>query len=183
MSSQDDDGPQGVGLTVVFGLVAVVVASVIGMGIYQSSKSATPAKAVAVMAPAVIVPVAASAAPVDAASAAQAASDAASVKVENGVVKFYFASGKADLAAGAGDALADVIKGAQAGRKLVISGFHDATGSAAKNAELAKLRAMAVRDALKAAGVAEQKIELKKPEQMTASGSDAEARRVEVALQ
>lgn len=183
MSSQDDDGQQGLVLTVVFGLIALVLALVIGLSIYQRNQSAMPGKAVAVVAPAVIVPVAASAAPVDVASAAQAASDAASVKVENGVVKFYFASGKADLAAGAGEALADVIKGAQAGRKLVISGFHDATGSAAKNAELAKLRAFAVRDALKAAGVPEQKIELKKPEQMTASGSDAEARRVEVALE
>ena len=115
--------------------------------------------------------------------AAQNASDAASVKVENGVVKFYFASGKADLASGANEALADVIKGAQAGKKLVISGYHDATGSAVKNAEVAKLRAFAVRDALKAAGVTEDKIELKKPEELKASGSNAEARRVEVTLQ
>ncbi len=98
-------------------------------------------------------------------------------------MKFYFASGKAELAAGAGDALADVVKGARAGRKLLISGFHDATGDAARNAELAKQRALAVRDALKAAGVAEQQIELKKPEQMAASGSNAEARRVEVSIQ
>ena len=59
------------------------------------------------------------------ASAALAASDAASVKVENGVVKFYFASGKADLAAGAGDALADVVKGAKAGDKIVVSWVDD----------------------------------------------------------
>ncbi len=52
----------------------------------------------------------------------------------------------------------------------------------ALNAELAKQRAFAVRDALKALGVAEDKIELKKPEETTASGSNAEARRVEVAL-
>jgi hypothetical protein len=39
------------------------------------------------------------------------AADGASVRVENGVVKFYFASGKADLAAGANEALADVVKG------------------------------------------------------------------------
>ncbi|MBC7610518.1 MAG: OmpA family protein [Polaromonas sp.] len=185
MSSQDDDGQQGLVLTVVFGLIALVIALVIGVSLYQvnqRNQSAMPAKA-AVMAPAIIVPVAVRTAPADAASAAQAASDAASVKVENGVVKFYFSSGKADLAAGAGEALMDVIKDAKAGRKLVISGFHDDTGDAAKNAELAKLRAMAVRDSLKAAGVSEQQIELKKPEQMTGSGSNAEARRVEVTLQ
>jgi len=64
----------------------------------------------------------------------------------------------------------------------VISGFHDATGDPAMNAELAKQRAFAARDALKAAGVAEDKIELKKPEQINA-GTAAEARRVEVKLE
>ena len=58
--------------------------------------------------------------------------------VENGVVKFYFASGKSDLAPGAVEALADAIAAGKAGQKLVISGFHDSTGDPAKNAELAK---------------------------------------------
>ena len=108
--------------------------------------------------------------------------DAASVKVEGGVVKFYFASGKADLANGAAPALAQVISGTAGGKKAVISGYHDATGDPAKNAELAKQRAFAARDALKAAGVAEDKIELKKPEQINA-GSAADSRRVEVKLE
>jgi K(+)-stimulated pyrophosphate-energized sodium pump len=114
--------------------------------------------------------------------ASQAAADAASVKVEQGVVRFYFASGQAELAAGAADAMTDLVKAAKGGRMLVISGFHDATGDAAKNAALARQRAVAVRDALKAAGVPERQIELKKPEQL-AGGSDAEARRVEISLQ
>ncbi len=181
--SQDDDGQQGLVLTIVFGLISLVVALVIGVGIYQGGKDIAPATALAVSAPAAAVVPVVAAAQADTANAAQAVSDAASIKVENGVVKFYFASGKAELAAGAGDALADVVKGARAGRKLLISGFHDATGDAARNAELAKQRALAVRDALKAAGVAEQQIELKKPEQMAASGSNAEARRVEVSIQ
>ena len=182
MSSQDSDGQQGLILALVFGVLALVIALVMGVGIYQRKQSAVPVRAFA-STPAVSVSVAPSASLVNAVNAAQAAADAASVKVEYGVVKFYFASGKAELAAGAGEALADLVKGAQTGRKLAISGFHDASGSPAKNAELAKLRAFAVRDALKAAGVAEQKIELKTPEQMTASASDAEARRVEVALE
>ena len=127
---------------------------------------------------------AAPAAVVAAASPAMAAAtDAASFKVEGGVVKFYFASGKAELAGGAEAALADVAKGVTAGKKAVVSGFTDSTGDAAKNEELAKQRAFAVRDAIKAAGVAEDKIELKKPETLTASGANAEARRVEVSLQ
>ena len=183
MSSQDDDGQQGLVLGVVFGLIVLVIALVIGMGIYKSNASMTEAKPKAAAAVVTAPTTAPTTSPVDAASAAQAVSDAASVKIENGTIMFYFASGKAQLAAGASDALADLIKGAKTGRKLVISGFHDATGDAAKNAELAKLRAMAVRDALKTAGVAEQQIELKKPEQMATSGSNADARRVEVSLQ
>lgn len=176
MSSQDDDGQQGLVLWVVFGLVALVIALVVGVSVYQRGKmAATPKTAVA----AAITVMPAN----DLPNAAQNAMDAASVKVENGVVKFYFASGKSELAAGANAALADVIKGAQAGRKLVISGYHDATGSAAKNAELAKLRAFAVRDALKTSDVADEKIVLRKPEVLNAVGSNAEARRVEVALQ
>lgn len=184
MSSQDDDSQQGLVLWVVFGLVALVIAMVVSVSVYQRGKmAATPKTAVAVVTivlPANDVP---NTDQISAQSAAQNAMDAASVKVESGVVKFYFASGKSDLAAGANAALVDVIKGAQDGRKLVISGYHDATGSTAQNAELAKLRAFSVRDALKAAGVADDKIELKKPEVLLVTGSDAEARRVEVALQ
>ncbi|MEP6876122.1 MAG: sodium/proton-translocating pyrophosphatase, partial [Burkholderiales bacterium] len=118
-----------------------------------------------------------------AATAAVATADGASFKVEGGVVKFYFASGKADLATGADAALADVAKGVAGGKKAVVSGYTDATGDPAKNEELAKQRAMAVSAALKAAGIADDKMELKKPEVLTGSGGNAEARRVEVALQ
>ena len=120
---------------------------------------------------------AAAAAPV----AATAAADAASVAVENGVVKFYFASGKADLAAGGDKALADIVAGVQAGKRVVVSGFVDSTGNMAQNEELAKQRAFAVRDQLKALGVAEDKIELQKPGSIDA-GAGAQARRVEVSL-
>lgn len=192
MFSQDDDGQLGLVLTVVFGLVALVIALlmavVIGLRVdprgVPASAPAPSAISVPMAVPDAAPPDAASAAPAEISrSAAQAAADAASVKVEYGVVKFYFASGKADLAAGAGEAMADLVKAAKSGRRLVIAGFHDATGDAAKNASLARQRALAVRDALKAAGVAAQQIELKKPEQMAGSGSDADARRVEISIQ
>ncbi len=115
--------------------------------------------------------------------AAAMADDTSSVKVEGGVVKFYFATGKSEVPAGSAGALADVIKGVAEGKKAVVSGFTDASGDPAKNVELAKHRAFAVRDALKAAGIAEDKIELKKPEETTATGDASLARRVEVALQ
>ena len=115
-------------------------------------------------------------------TAAQTAANAASIQVEGEVVKFFFAIDKADLPEGAATALSSVIKGVAAGKKAVISGYHDSTGDPEKNAELAKQRAFAVRDALKAAGVDESKIELKKPDQ-TSAGTWADARRVEVTLQ
>jgi outer membrane protein OmpA-like peptidoglycan-associated protein len=193
MFSQDDDGQVGLVLTVVFGLVALVIALLMAVVIGRVDPRGVPAPAPSAISVPMAVPDAVpDAAPPDAGSAAlaeisrsaaQAAADAASVKVEYGVVKFYFASGKADLAAGAGDAMADLVKAAKSGRRLVIAGFHDATGDATKNISLARQRALAVRDALKAAGVAERQIELKKPEQMAGSGSDADARRVEISIQ
>jgi K(+)-stimulated pyrophosphate-energized sodium pump len=113
---------------------------------------------------------------------AAAVADAPSIKVEGDVVKFYFATAKSDIAAGAGDALKGAAAGVAAGKTAVVSGYTDATGDPEKNEFLAKQRAFAVRDALKAAGVPEDKIELKKPEVLTGSGNPAEARRVEVVL-
>lgn len=193
MFSQDDEGQQGLVLAVVLGLIVFVTTLVIGISLHRLHRGepagppAVPAVAVAAEppAPAASTPPPAAVLPdvSQAIQASQAAADAASVKVEQGVVRFYFASGQAELAAGAVDALADLVKAAKGGRTLVISGFHDATGNAAKNAALAKQRAVAVRDALKAAGVPERQIELKKPEQLADGGSDAEARRVEISLQ
>lgn len=177
--SSDNDSQERFALGFLFILIALVISTAVGTVVVKRLRAAAPAKPVpAATAPAVA---AATAAPATNAASAPAA-DAASVRVENGVVKFYFASGKAELASGANEALADVVKGVAEGKKAVVSGFNDATGDAAANAELAKQRAFAVRDALKGLGVAEDKIELKKPEDTTASGSNAEARRVEVAL-
>lgn len=172
----DDDSQERFALGFLFALIALVISVVVGTVVVKqlgASGAASPAAATAVVVDSAPAVPAAPAAPAD---------DTASVLVEAGVVKFYFASAKAELAAGANEALADVVKGVSEGKTAVVSGFHDATGDAAMNAELAKQRAFAVRDALKALGVAEEKIELKKPEEATASGNDAQARRVEVVL-
>ena len=174
MSSSDDDSQERFALGFLFALITLVISVVVGTVVVKRLGASGAAPAVAATGAAATAP---------AAPAAEApAEDAASVRVENGVVKFYFASAKADLAAGANEALADVVKGVAEGKKAVVSGFHDATGDAALNAELAKQRAVAVAEALKALGVAEDKVELKKPEETTATGSNAEARRVEVTL-
>jgi cytochrome c oxidase subunit 2 len=109
----------------------------------------------------------------DSAAASQAAALPANV---------YFETGKSTLPADAKaavDAAAAYAK-AHPDAKFTLSGYTDATGSADVNAKLAKTRAEAVRDALKAAGIAEDHIILKKPETITGGGDAKEARRVQI---
>ncbi|WP_439520092.1 OmpA family protein [Hydrogenophaga sp.] len=167
MSSQDDEPEFRVLAFVLMIAVVIAIGLAVAFGIQKARGTGSPGMAAA--------------APAAAAVAAPMGDDA-SVVVENGVVKFYFASGKADLAPGALDALADAIRAAKSGMRLTLSGFHDATGDPAFNAELAKQRAIVVRDALVGAGVAENAMELRKPEQTTGTGANAEARRVEVMI-
>jgi len=125
----------------------------------------------------------AGAAPAEAASApapAQAASGAAQASAALSTI--YFETGKSTLPADAQSAIAAAADYAKAhpDAKLALSGFTDKSGSADANADLAKHRAQAVRDALKAAGVAEDHIILKKPETITGGADAKEARRVEI---
>lgn len=77
--------------------------------------------------------------------------------------------------------LVDMLK-ANESRRVLVAGFHDPTGNAAFNEELARKRAFAVRDALIAQGISSSRIIMRKPEQTTGSGTLAEARRVELRL-
>jgi outer membrane protein OmpA-like peptidoglycan-associated protein len=172
MFSQDDEST-GVALGIVFGLIFLVISLVVGIGIHHNNKSAKAKTAAgAVAAPAV----AATTAP-----AAAIPADGASVKVENGVVKFYFASGKTELAQDGAQALVDILTAAKSGKKVGISGYVDPSGDAAKNAEIAKQRAFAVRDLLTQSGVPADQIVLVRPNDIKAGAtSAAEGRRVEV---
>lgn len=184
MYTEDDDSEHKIALTLVLGIAIFVIAGLLGFlglsGYFGNKDVASTEAKPAVTAPAV--EVAAPAAVAAASTVSNLADDQSAVVVENGVVKFYFASGKADLAKGGKEALAEVVKGIAAGQKASISGFHDTTGDPAKNAELAKKRAMSVRDELLGLGVTEDKLELVKPAEAQASGSNSEARRVEVML-
>ena len=79
MFSQDDDGQQGLVLSIVFGLIALVVSVVVGIGIYKRNQDHSPANSPVVKAAAVKaiarLPATASANLVDAVDAGQAASD------------------------------------------------------------------------------------------------------------
>ena len=169
-SSNDNDDQQRFALGFLFALIALVVSTVVGVVVYkraiQPAHAPVAATAVVAAPEAVILPV----------------TDVASIRLENGIVKFYFATGKADVAAGAKEALADVANGVASGKKALVSGYHDATGDQAVNEELAKQRAISVRVVLVTLGVPEDKVELKKPEALQGTGDNAEARRVEVIL-
>jgi K(+)-stimulated pyrophosphate-energized sodium pump len=101
------------------------------------------------------------------------------------LAKIFFATGGAALPADAEQALKPVLEFAKANAqaKFSISGFHDLTGDKMKNEELAKNRAQAVKAALVAAGVAEDRLLLQKPQETTGSGSEEAARRVEISVQ
>jgi len=66
------------------------------------------------------------------------------------------------------------------GTQIEITGYADRTGNAAANVDLAKKRAAAVRDELVKLGVDPRRIKLVPPVNVTGSGSDDQARRVDV---
>ena len=169
MASQEVELEHRVVGVVIVGVILLAVGLALGFGISKSRPKAAPAPATAV------------------AAAPAADADAARVVVEGGVVKFYFATGKSDLAvdlsADVQTALNQAADAAKAGKKLLVSGFHDSTGDAAVNEELAKQRALTVQAVLVNLGVDAASVELKKPEAMLGGTDNAQARRVEVVVQ
>jgi photosynthetic reaction center cytochrome c subunit len=99
----------------------------------------------------------------------------------------YFGVGSHELAGAQAKGLEQLISSlsAKPGAVAFVSGFHSAAGELAANQELAKKRAMAVRDALLSAGIPATRVKLDKPQQTEANlaGEDPAARRVDVKLQ
>ena len=188
MDEQDD---LGIPLGVVFFVIALVIALVIGLGIWKMNQGQA-VEVVEVM-PTPVGEIKAEAA--EATAEAQPYAPATETTmvftdiapVGDAQLKVYFNVGQTDLSDEAKAnvaALSNVIKKMDAGDAVVlISGFHDESGTAQVNAEVAKNRAMAVRDALIAEGVPAAMIQLRKPEVTLGEGEPAEARRVEVRVQ
>ena len=94
-----------------------------------------------------------------------------------------FAPGKATLDAEAARLLRSIIPAMKAGTNPIdVTGFADHNGDHAANVDLAKQRAIAVRDVLTAEGIAADRIRLTSPRDVTGPGSDRDARRVEIAV-
>lgn len=103
--------------------------------------------------------------------------------LEDGMVKFYFATGFSRLAKNADEVAKEAIEAGKAGKKLTISGFTDSTGKAAANEKLSKKRAEVVKKFFIERGVDEKNIVLRKPKNSVgAKGESQEGRRVEVQI-
>ena len=95
--------------------------------------------------------------------------------------KVYFPVGAKDLDDDAKKVIASIGEAVKTdANKLSITGYTDKTGDEKINEELSKNRALAVKDALIAAGVKEDAIEMRKPIFMTGALDDKEARRVDI---
>jgi outer membrane protein OmpA-like peptidoglycan-associated protein len=166
MAEQDLDEARRYGLFIAFVVVAVIVASVLALGVSRSRMHAR---------------------------APQAAAPSTSVLIEETDVPalgapltiIYFETGQSAMPASAAQPIEQIIDAMNAtpAAVLVLSGYHDASGDPARNAQLAKERAMHVREALTARGVPAERVLLRKPEVAEAGGADSrEARRVEIRL-
>lgn len=158
MSDQNDDG-QNYALIVLAGVVALVIAGVLALSTYKGMGGARK--------------------PTTAANSALTA-----MVIGEPEARLYFELGSDALPADASAILEKVADAARAdaGKVVLISGFHDASGDAATNAELAKKRAQVVRHALEANGVAPDRLVLDKPMVTPGDTNAREARRVEMRL-
>ena len=156
----DDDGLQATVLAVLAGVVALVVAGVIAIATATSmAQGGAGGAATAVDGP--------------------AAPDAGAVE------QVYFDVGSDALTPEAQEVLVRVAEHARvdAGTTVLISGFHDASGDAARNAELAKQRAQAVQHALEANGVPGDRLVLDRPLLVPDGAEPRAARRVDIRVQ
>lgn len=158
MSDQDDNETQGVVFGVLAAVVLGVIALVSGVAIWKTAQTSQPT---AIVAEAEVAP------------------------VGEALAKVYFAVGEAKLNAADQAVVGQTLAALAAKPKAIVllSGFHDPSGDPARNAELAKARAQAVRDALVGGGVAVERIKFRKPESTLGSGSPEEGRRVEIRVQ
>jgi outer membrane protein OmpA-like peptidoglycan-associated protein len=178
LSDEQDDSHSLVGWVLGIAVtIAIAVAVIIGVMSAMNQGSGAPISASA--------PTTTLAAPTATSATAGTENTAPANPVVSGspaAAKVYFDSNSASTPAGTASLLEALVAYSKTSpnTKLSISGFHDKTGDADKNHELAKKRAMGVRDLLIAAGVPEDRIMLQKPVETTGGGDDREARRVEV---
>lgn len=113
---------------------------------------------------------------------AGALSNVASQQLSN--IQVYFATNRSNLDNASTAALLPLINwlNEHIDAKVVVQGYHDATGNPVNNALLAKKRAQVVYDHLLSAGITAERLEIREAEDSLGSGGLKEARRVEVSV-
>ncbi len=158
MAANDEDESTAVIVGVFAGILLAIVAITVGAGSGKSPRPVAP----------VVEVVATEVAPVG-----------------DALGKVYFGIGESTLDEDDKRLLNKVLVALAANPQghVLLSGFHDPSGDPARNAELAKLRAVAVRDALVEVGVGPDRVKLRKPESTSGGGDPEEGRRVEIRVQ
>ena len=163
MNDQNDD-LQNFALMVLAGVVGLVIAGVIGLAIGTTTRTTTGTSMHRTSATGAARP--------DMSTSVAGAADG----------RIYFELDADKLPDDAQSELMRVADLARAdtNKVVLISGFHDASGDATHNADLAKRRAQVVQHALEANGVAADHLVLDKPAVATGGADAREARRVEM---
>ena len=100
---------------------------------------------------------------------------------EADTTKVYFELGDASIDQEDRQRIADMAQSARSSdRPVAITGYTDRTGDELQNTELAKNRALAVREALVDEGVQAERIVMDPPRNVTGDGTDDDARRVDI---
>lgn len=156
MENDEQIGMGGIAL-LLGGLILVCVLGVIGLGLYTTQADDQPVSV----------------------------SETEPTPRGDALARIYFETGSAQLPEESGGAIQSIKEkmSANTSLKVLISGFHDPSGDPAKNAELAYQRADAARQELINAGVASERIILRKPEQIPGTEDMQEARRVDIHVQ
>ena len=164
-------------------IINIVSLLMVPLMVAMAGGAKAPITSAAVVAPAAVAAVAAAIPAITAAAPAAASAGATPVVGNMEAVRVYFDLNKFEPPVDTAKQLDGLVTYARsnANTKLSLSGFHDKTGDPAKNVQLAKDRAMAVKNVLISAGVSEDRIMMQKPTELTGDkADDKEARRVDV---
>jgi len=104
------------------------------------------------------------------------------VEVERDTASFYFGTAPVDQKERSASNFASFAASVAQHKRIVIRSYLRSSDDVARNVEIAKQQAVIVREAFKAAGIAEEKIEILKPTKSD-GGAGAQADRVDAVLE
>lgn len=182
MPPSEHDIHQSLALALLATIVALVTAGSLALALHQQGLRDAPSRRIAART-VMTAPVMPS--PMEAPTLAPAAivlNETTTVRQDGSVLKFFFATGTADLPGGSTAALLPFVQAASAGQALRIRAYHHDRGDLQQQAKLMQARMQAVRQALLARGVPARLVEVAALVQTPAAAGNEQASRVEVLL-